>query len=157
MGDLKRASEELTAKAAFSAAKQAAERALEDALSSDEERAQRKVEQAALAKRKRTKLIVLGVVGFLLVLGVIGMVLSYWHWFLLLGLVGLLALYGRHRWRARREEKQETAASAPAEAAAPRALEPPVRVARRAAPEPREDDGEAIEDELARLKSRLDK
>lgn len=154
MGDLKRASEELTAKAAFSAAKQAAERALEDALSSDEERAQRKAEQAALAKRKRTKLIVLGVVGLLLVLGVIGMVLSYWHWFLLLGLVGLLALYGRHRWRARREEKQETAAEVSTK---PSAVEPPVRVARRAAPEPPEDDGQAIEDELARLKSRLDK
>lgn len=154
MGDLKRASEELTARAAFSAAKQAAERALEDALSSDEERAQRKAEQAALAKRKRTKLIVLGVVGFLLVLGVIGMVLSYWHWFLLLGLVGLLALYGRHRWRARRAEKQETAAEVSTK---PSAVEPPARVARRAAPEPPEDDGQAIEDELARLKSRLDK
>lgn len=151
MVDLKKASEELTAKAAFSAAKNVAERAIEDALSSDEERAQRKAEEAALAKKKRTKVLVLGVVGLLLVLGVIGMVVSYWHWFLLAGLVGLAALYGRHRWHERREGKRaESAPPKPARVAA----EPP-RV--RAAPTEVEPPGasQSIEDELAELKARL--
>ena len=77
--DLKKATDELTTKAVFAAAKDKAERALEDALSTDEERAARKAEEDAAAKKKRTKLLIMGGVGLLLVLGAIGLVIHYWH------------------------------------------------------------------------------
>ncbi|MBK7580719.1 MAG: hypothetical protein IPI67_10985 [Myxococcales bacterium] len=169
MADLKRAADELTAKAAFDAAKKAAERALDDALSTDEERAARKAEEAALAKKKRTKLIAMSVVGLLLVLGVIGMVVNYWQWFFLLGLVGLLALYGRHRWRTRGDTKPDvappvvSAASKKQRAPAPRRVSEGASARAPARPErdveektaTRELDEAAIEDELAELKARL--
>jgi hypothetical protein len=163
MVDLKKATDELTTKAAFDAAKNAAERALNDALSSDEERAQRKAEEEALAKRKRKKLLALTIVGLLVVLGLIGMVLSYWQWFLLAGLLGLAALYGRHRWRRRRAEKKDRAAEKleqPSERPTAKDRKelpaPPTRVASpapTASPEPVEN----VEDELAALKARLGK
>ncbi len=149
MVDLKKATEELTANAVLAAARGK----LEDALSTEEEREQRKAKEAALAKRKRTKLLVMGAVGLLLVLGVIGMVVNYWQWFLLLGLLGLGALYGRHRWR-NRSKLAEKASTPPR----PR-VEQPKAPARVAAPEQpvRPESSETIEDELAALKARLDK
>jgi hypothetical protein len=158
---LKKAADELTAKAAFSAAKNALDGALTDALASDEERAQRKAEQAALAKRKRTKLIALIVVGLLLTLGLIGMVLSYWQWFILLGLLGLAALYGRHRWRQRRRARAADEVKAirspevprPSEGVRPRP--PEVAAPTQPATESSAEVERAIEDELAALKARV--
>ena len=156
MVDLKKATDELTAKAAFEAAKNAATRAIEDATSTDEERAEREAERAALAKRKRTKLIALGAVGLLLALGVIGLVIGYWHWFLLAGLVGLVALYGRHRWRQRRSAKKGLEAEPPRAARrAPERLPAPAARVAPATKAASDEPDESIEDELAALKARL--
>ena len=157
----KKSAEEITARAAFGAAKEAAERALDDALLSEEERATRDAEEAQVKSRRRKRRLALIVVGVLIVLGVIGLVLRYWYWFLLLGVVGLLALYGRHRFRkwrgARKEGKaviETTGTEAPpsvrVEEPAPAPRTPPRRLP---APEP----GPSIEDELAELKARVKK
>lgn len=144
-------SDDLTAKAALIAARGAVKSALSDAMSSEAEREQRKAEEAAQAKRKRRKLIAFGVVGLLLALGVVGLVVSYWQWFLLLGLVGLAALYGRHRWRKRREAKRSEAPARPAQA-----LRVPAKPAE--LPEPAiAPPEESVEDELAALKARVGK
>ncbi len=152
MDELKKVAGQLSGKAALVAARDAAQRAIEDALSTDEERAERKAEQAALAKRKRTKWIILGVVALMLLLGVIGLLLSYWQWFLLAGLVGVAGLYGRYRWRASRAsiKKPETVRREEVQVD----VEPRnVPVVVKAKPEP----DASIEDELAALKARVDK
>lgn len=156
MSDLKKAANEMSAKAALSAAKDAAsaaKNAIGDALSTEEERAQRKAERAALAKKRRTKWIVLGVIALLLVLGMIGLAVHYWHWFLLAGLVALAALYGRYRWR--RSRKAHT------KAASPRAQEVRVTIEQREEPaaiqQPSVEPDSSIEDELAALKARVKK
>jgi len=137
-------------KSAFAAAKQAAERALDDALLSDEERQKRRAAEGALARRKRNVRIARVAVGSLLAVGLVGLMLHYWYWALLLGLVGVAALYGRHRWRARRASRAKPEAAAPREA--------PV-VKARVAPDPvRVEDPVAdasVDDDLAELKARL--
>jgi Flp pilus assembly protein TadB len=146
--------DDLTAKAALAAAKGAMQNALTEAMSSEDERKQRKAEQAALAKRRRTKLIVFGVVGLLLALGVIGLVVSYWQWFLLLGVLGLAALYGRHRWRKRRDAKHPDEAKAPRPVAVLGLTDgTPDRVTESTSA----DATESVEDELAALKARFGK
>lgn len=107
MADPRNVVDDLTTKAALAAGKDAARRAVEDLLSSDEEKAQKEAERVAQSKRRRNKLIAYGVVGLILVLGLVGMVLSYWPWFVLAGLVGVAGLYGRHRLRKRWREKRE--------------------------------------------------
>ena len=134
--------DDLRAKAAFALAK----RALDDATLSDEQRAKKD----ALAKRKRTKRIVQVAIGGLVVVGLIGLMLHYWYWSLLLGLVGAAALYGRHRWRARRALKKKPDAVAALEAPAAK-----VRVEPEAAPA--EDLDASIDEDLAELKARLKK
>lgn len=156
MSDREKSVDELQAKAAFAVAKHAAERALGDALLGDEERAKRRTTEHALSRRKRSTRIALVAVGLLLVVGLVGLMLHYWYWALLLGFVGVGGLYGRHRWRARRasrERKPEVAAAREAPA-----------VKTRIAPEPRlapapaaEIDEASIDDDLAELKARMKK
>jgi hypothetical protein len=144
MSDAKSSAEALGANAAFAVAKSAAERALEEALLTDEERAKRRAEQDALARRRRTKRIAVGVVGALVVVGLIGLMLHYWYWSLLLGLLGAAGLYARRRFRNRRAARLKPRVAAAAE---PRArIE--VKAARFEEPEP------SIEDDLAELKAR---
>lgn len=113
MADRKRVSDDFATEAALAAGKSAAKRAVEDLLSTDEEKAQQEAEDAAKSKRKRTKLIAFGVVGLLIVLGVIGLVINYWQWFILAGVVGLVALFGysrlRKRFRSKRDKSEEPA------------------------------------------------
>lgn len=97
MADLDKLSDELTSKAAAAAGRRAAKRAIDDLLSTDEDRAEREAERATTSKSRRNKLILYGVIGLLLVVGTIGMVLNYWHWFILAGLFGVAGLYA---WRA---------------------------------------------------------
>jgi Flp pilus assembly protein TadB len=148
VSDVGKPADDLGTKAAFAVAKHAAERALEDALLTDEERAKRRAEQDALAKRKRNKRIALVAIGSLLVIGLIGLMLHYWYWSLLLGLAGVAGLYGRHRWRARRaaRKKPEVAAAREAPALRARIEQEPARVA---------DLDSSVEDDLAELKARL--
>ncbi len=154
MSDLKKAANELSAKAAFNAAKDRAERAIQDALSTEEERAQRKAEREALAKKKRTKWIILGVIGLVLLIGIVGMALRYWHWFLFAGLVAVAALYGRYRWRKFRSAQKK-------EPVAPRVVETEVVEERREEPplvqQTSTEPDTSIEDELAALKARVKK
>ena len=143
--------DDLRAKAAFAVAKHAVERALDDAMLSDEDRAKRRADEAGLARSKRNKRIAVGVVGVLLLIGVIGLMLNYWYWALLLGLVGAGAWYARSRWRARRASRKKKIEPAPPREAPARK----VRVEPRpAAPLPEPSD-ESIEDDLAELKARM--
>jgi Flp pilus assembly protein TadB len=156
MGDLKKAASEMSGKAAFAAAKNAAQRAVEDALLTEDERARRKAERTERAKKKRAKWIVLGVVALAVLLGVIGMALSYWKWFVLAGLGALVALYGRHRWRryrvaARRPRAIEASRLDAGRAEIEARVESPVAQPRSTEPDT------SVDDELAALKARVKK
>lgn len=181
MADLKRLAEDATTRAAIAAGKDAAKRALDDIILSDEEKAKRETEKAEVQKSRRWKYIALGVLGLCLVVGVIGLVLSYWQYFLLAGLLGAGALYGWWRFRKSRsaaKEAKEAAVEAAAKPAAIKAKAEPVRVveepevdlaaqraaaaqeARERAEAQREARAEAerqIDDELAEMKARLKK
>ncbi len=170
MSDLKDVTDDLTSQAAIAAGRSAAKRAIENVLSSDEERAEKEAEQTALAKRRRTKLVVYSVVGLLLVLGVVGMVLSYWQWFFLLGLIMLGALYGRYRWRKSRARgsDEDTEAIAGEKQPAKTRVAPSLpekrvsdeeskRARTAAAAEQAAADDLEIEREMAELKARLKK
>lgn len=187
MSDLKNIADDITTKAALAAGKDAAERALEGLLTSDDEKAQKEAKRAAASKTRRFKLIAFGVVGLLLVVGLLGLFLSYWQWFLLAGVLGLGGLYGWYRvrkvLRARKKEAQPEALEAKAEheaaelrveeadEPAPRDREELAEEARRRAAELREqrahdaqarEEAQAIEeqqidDELAAMKARLKK
>jgi hypothetical protein len=99
-------SEELAAKAALAMGEAAARRAVDGFLKSGaEDEAGEKDADPARSKSRRNKLIAFAVVGLLIVVGVIGMVVSYWHWFLLAGLLGLAGLYGWSRVRGRFRKK----------------------------------------------------
>ena len=141
MSDDEKLGDDLRAKAAFALAK----RAMSDALLGDEERAKRD----ALAKSKRTKRIVQIAIGALVVVGLIGLMLHYWYWSLLLGLVGVAGFYARHRWRARREARKK------GEPAPPREIAAPKRVRVEAPPAPVEVADSSIDDDLAELKARM--
>ena len=54
-------------------------------------------------------------IGGLIVIGLVGLIINYWYWALLLGLLGAAGWYVRRRWRARRTtpKKLEPAALLP--------------------------------------------
>lgn len=107
MADLDKLTDDLTTKAALAAGKNAAKRAVESLLSSDEEKAKQEAERAAKSKSGRNKLIAYGVVGLLILVGLFGMLVSYWQWFLLLGLLSAGGLYGWYRLRKRFRAKKD--------------------------------------------------
>jgi Flp pilus assembly protein TadB len=147
MSDAEKPGDDLRANAALAVAKHAAERALEDALLTDDERAKRRAEQDALARRKRTTRIALVAIGALLVVGLVGLMFHYWYWSLLLGLVGVAGLYGRHRLRGRRARREKQRIEQAADA------QPKARIA--PAAESIEAPDSSIEDDLAELKARM--
>ncbi len=156
MSDLEKSEDELRARAAFAVAKHAAERALDDALGGDEERAKRRATEGALSRRKRNKRIALAAVGLLLAVGLVGLMLHYWYWALLLGFVGAGGLYARHRWRARRASREKKPEVAAAREAPP--LKARIAAEPRLAPAPAAEIDEAsIDDDLAELKARMKK
>ncbi len=157
MSDLKKSAGELGAKAAFDAAKDTAKRALDDAMATDEERAARKAEEDQRAKRRRTQRLVMVILGLLIVIGLIGLALRYWYWLLLLGLLGISALYARHRWRKRRAAPRERVPEPAARLAPPRKEPLALPEPRRARDVPEQPPGPSVEDELAALKARLKK
>ena len=126
--------DDLRAKAAFAVAKHAVDRALDGG------------ESDAVARRKRNRRIALVAIGALVVVGLIGLMLHYWYWSLLLGLVGAAGLYARRRWRARRAARKKPDSIAKREA-------PKVRVEVEAPPA--QEDDASIDDDLAELKSRM--
>jgi hypothetical protein len=146
--------DDVRAKAAFAVAKRAVEGALDDALMSDEERAKKD----ALAKSQRTKRIAQIVIGGLIVIGLIGLIINYWYWALLLGFLGAGGWYLRRRWRARASRKKE---SSKKESKPVAALRAPVQAPKkkvRVEPqkvEPLEIPEASIDDDLAELKARM--
>ena len=137
MSDDEKPADDLRAKAALAVATHALERALEAP-----------AERDALARRKRNKRIAQIAIGALVVVGLLGLMLHYWYWSLLLGVVCVAGLYGRRRWRARRQSRKKLEAAAPREARAPK-----VRIA----PEPAraEELDASVDEDLAELKARL--
>ncbi|MBL8742388.1 MAG: hypothetical protein JNK04_14870, partial [Myxococcales bacterium] len=109
MADLKRLAEDATTKAAIAAGKDAAKRALDDLLSTDEEKAKREAEKAGEQKSRRWKYIALGVLALCLVVGVVGLMLKFWTYFLFAGVLGVAALYGWWRLRKRRSATKDRA------------------------------------------------
>jgi hypothetical protein len=179
VSDLRRTSDELATKAALAAGRDAAGRAMDDLLSTDEEKAEKAATRDHASKSRRTKLIAYAVVGLLLVLGIVGFVLSYWQWFLLLGLAGVVGVVGWHRLRKRLKAGKgeplaamgsnegrgvKTQAASEALLGAPRQ---PARMQAARGRQARDDarvrdelrtaEEEAVEEELAAMKARLNK
>ncbi|MBK7395847.1 MAG: hypothetical protein IPJ34_05950 [Myxococcales bacterium] len=88
-----------SARAALSAGKNAARKAIEDLTLSDEERAARDEAEAKAAKARRWKYLAVGIVGLCLLFGIVGMLASLWKYFL--GLALLAVLGGYVYWRLR--------------------------------------------------------
>ncbi len=88
-----------SARAALSAGKNAARKAIEDLTLSDEERAARDEAETKAAKARRWKYLAIGIVGLFLLIGIVGMLASLWKYFL--GLALLAVLGGYVYWRLR--------------------------------------------------------
>lgn len=134
MGDRQRGTDdvvaELAAKAAVAAGKDAAAKAARGLLGDEA--------KDEAGRRARTWKIVAGLVlALCVVLGLIGLVLNYWLWFLAAGVLGLAGLFGYWRLRAklaaRREAKGLSAGAIEASAAAVKVVEGAERVAKPAA------------------------
>jgi biopolymer transport protein ExbB/TolQ len=147
MADLDKLTQDATTRALISAGRDAARRAASDLLSSDEERAADEAARARASKKKRNKLIVFGVLGLFVLIGVVGLLLSYWHWFLALGLVGFGGWFAWRRVRKRRALEPAVEAKRIETAA--------VVTTKRIEEEPRETEAEARErDARARAEAR---
>ncbi|MFO0619175.1 MAG: hypothetical protein U0414_41685 [Polyangiaceae bacterium] len=81
--------DDITTKAAIAAGRRAVKRAADDLLLSDDEKAARTAEEERAAKSRRWKWIAGLILAVVLVIGVVGLVLSYWYWFLLAGVLGV--------------------------------------------------------------------
>jgi Flp pilus assembly protein TadB len=160
MAERKRLVEDAAARALVAAGKDAAKRAADDLLSSEDERSSEELERKGSSKR--WKLIGIGLLALFLVVGVIGMVMSYWPWFLLAGVVGLAGAVGWRRLSKRRAAKRAPrptleARIEPEKAAAlrPRVVvaDEPQEAEKRVARELEE--AQAVDEELAAMKARL--
>ena len=177
MADLKDLAEGVATKASIAAGKDAAKRALDDLLLSDEEKAERAAVETRDSKGRRWKLVAIAVLGLFLIVGVIGLVLNYWQWFLAAGVLGLVGLYAWWRMRRRLGKKAEPAvetvaparvatespkerlrAPDPAEAAEAQARAKEAREARaKELAEARAQSEAEVDEELAAMKARLKK
>jgi hypothetical protein len=106
MGDRDRGTDdvvaELAAKAAVAAGKDAASRAARGLLGdADADRSE------ASSSSRKWKLIAGAVLALCVVLGLIGLVLNYWLWFLAAGVFGLAGLFGYWRLRSRLAARRE--------------------------------------------------
>jgi hypothetical protein len=115
---------ELAAKAALAQGREAAKRAAERAA----DRADEALGGAGRSpKARRYKVLALVLLALFLTIGVVGLVLHYWAWFLGAGVLGVAALvayvWARSRLRARREARGAREAAAEPEARAATARE----------------------------------
>jgi hypothetical protein len=170
MSDLKRLTKDATTKAAISVGREAARCAVGDLLSSEGE-SKATTEDTSRSRARRWKVGLVVGLGLLVVLGLVGLVLSYWLWFLGAGLLGLGGLFGWWRIRRRFTGKKEIGkATEPVAAKVERVrvapVEPVAALHRaesapgaHASEEASEENGaaqeQAIEEELAAMKARL--
>lgn len=158
-------SDDVATEVALALGKDAAKRAVDGLLSSDEERAGEEAERPGKSKSRRNKLIAYGVVALLVLVGIAGLMLRFWPWFLLLGIVGFVGLYGWSRIRKRFSAKKAEPALRVEESAVAQNQIPAARIdaeeARAREAQAREEaraiEESEIEDELAAMKARLDK
>lgn len=174
MSDLERLADEAATKAALSVGRDAAKRAVHQLLDGDASASE--APKSGAPKARRWKLLAGVLLGLCLFVGVVGMVLNYWVWFLGAGVLGFAGLYGWWKLRARLgaaklsappEAKAtalptrsrgvrvatdpETTAPTPAERRAE------VEARARALAEARATEEQQVEDELAALKARIKK
>lgn len=165
MADRNKLAEDAATQALLAAGKDAAKRAAFDLLSSDEDRAAAEAERARASKQRRWKLIAGAVLALFVVIGVVGMLVSYWPWFLLAGVLGFAGMFGwwrvKRRLAARRSKEPERIEVAPS-ANEPRASAEALRREAesrqreaRAVAEAEASDEQAVEDELEALKARV--
>ena len=107
MTDLKRLTEDATTKAAIAVGKDAAKRAALELLSGKEESLSEGDKPGS--KNRRWKIAAVAVLGLFLVVGLIGLLMNYWVWFLAAGVVGLAGLVGFTRLRRRLGTKSKEA------------------------------------------------
>jgi hypothetical protein len=161
MSDLDRLTKDAATQAALAVGKDAAKRAMRDLLSDGEQPASSPTDRgsekdkAAASKSRRWKIVAVAVLGLFLFVGLIGLVLNYWAYFLgagVLGLGGLVAWWWfRRRLAASKTEAQpELKASASAKTEAADASRAKVRVS----DEPAADDEAAAEARRAVLAAR---
>jgi hypothetical protein len=165
MADRNKLVEDAATEALIAAGKRGVKRAALELLSTDEERAAKQAEDARASKQRRWKLIAGGVLVLCVLIGLVGMLVSYWPWFLLFGILGSAGLVGW--WRVKRR-------LAARRGKAPERIEVARKVAEpRASVEPRGSEAEelerdaraiaedaatqeqSVEDELEVLKARL--
>lgn len=109
MADLKKLTDDVATRAAIDAGKQAARKALDGILPPDEDAP---LAGKDLPKSSRKWWIIASVVAaVLVVIGVIGLVMAYWQWFLVAGVVALAGLYGYSRLRRRRAGSRKEASA----------------------------------------------
>jgi hypothetical protein len=168
--DFNKLAQDATARAALAAGKDAAKRAVDDLLS-DGKTGEENAQSAAAKKAKRWRLIAISVLGAFVVIGLVGLLLNYWYWFLAIGLLGIAGLYARHRLRRRLAEKAPatTAQSAPTDQKriAPKLVSEQLRPSEetrsevaarsRAQAEARALAEQEVDEELAAMKARLKK
>ncbi len=163
LSDLDRLREEAATKAALAVGRDAAKRAV-DQLLSGEDSAVSTEDAAADSKSRRWKIIASVVLGVCLLVGVLGLLLNYWLYFLAAGLLGVGGLIGWSRLKKRvgaRKIANDTKTSAKERTP----LIEPVRVrleappAAPAAPDALEEAHamreQEVDDELAAMKARL--
>jgi hypothetical protein len=99
MNDFDKLAQEATKRAAISVGKDAAKRAV-DGLLGPEGADAKAAGDASAAKTRRWKIFALVALGLCLVVGLVGLLLSYWYWFLAAGVVGVAGLVGWSRLKA---------------------------------------------------------
>lgn len=107
---------EATTKAALAVGREAAKRAADKVLSVGDAVTGEGGDKPK-SKARRWKLIALALLGVFVVIGVVGLLLSYWYWFLAAGVVGLAGFIGYLRLKSRFAKP-----SLPADAHAEKAL-----------------------------------
>jgi hypothetical protein len=106
VADRKRTSEDIAARVVVAAGKEVGKKALDRVLPPDETDADEDGDDKPKRKR-RGWLIAGGIAALLVVIGVIGLVMAYWQWFLLAGVLGLAGIIGYYRVRRRFSSKKK--------------------------------------------------
>lgn len=173
MSDLERLADEAATKAALSVGRDAAKRAVHQLLDGEPPADPPK---SGAPKARRWKLLAGVLLGLCLLIGLVGMVLNYWVWFLGAGVLGFAGLYGWWKLRSRlgaaklgtpaaakapslpeRPERARVAAESEATAPTPAERRAAADARARALAEAHASEEQQVEDELAALKARLKK